>query len=138
MMTVFSNPSKSDTLIEARRNELAGNLGGYATDSTSAVNILVGNELLKKKGGNPRQSSNSGGGKSTGTGRDTSESIVFVGEAGETKPSGDACWECGAEDHLRYECPKLSDKQKQDFRDKRDYYKKIVVVTRETKWMQPC
>ena len=123
MMTVFSNESKSDTLIEARRNELAGNLGGYATDSTSAVNILVGNELLKKKGGNPRQSSNSGGGKSTGTGKDTSESLVFVGVAGGARSSGDVCWECGAKDHLRYECPKLSDKQKQVHRDKRDYYK---------------
>ena len=32
------------------------NLGGYTTDSASAVNILVGNELLKKKESNFRKS----------------------------------------------------------------------------------
>ena len=54
IMMVLSNPAESDTYLEARNNQLAGNLGGYATDSTSAVNILVGNELLKGKGSNFR------------------------------------------------------------------------------------
>lgn len=48
-MTVLSIQAKSDTYLEAEKNQLAGNLGGYATDAASAVNILVGNELLKKK-----------------------------------------------------------------------------------------
>ena len=53
-MTVLSNRAKLDICLEAHKNQLAGNLGGYATDSASAVNILVGNEMLKKKGSNPK------------------------------------------------------------------------------------
>ena len=55
-MTVLSNQAKSDTYFEVRKNQLAGNLGGYATDSASTVNILVGNEMLKKNGSNPPKS----------------------------------------------------------------------------------
>ena len=54
--TVLSNQAKSDTYLEARKNQLSGNLGGYAIDSASTVNIFVGNELLKKKGSNPQKS----------------------------------------------------------------------------------
>ena len=55
-MTVRSNRSKSDTHLEARKNQLAGNPGGYATDAASAVNILVGNEMLKRNGSEPQRS----------------------------------------------------------------------------------
>ena len=53
---LLSNQTKLDTYLEARKNRFAGNLGGYSTDSANAVNILVGNELLKKKGRNPPKS----------------------------------------------------------------------------------
>ena len=123
IMTVLSNPARSDTYLEARRNWLAGNLGGHATDSTSAVNILVGNELLKTKGSNSRRASNAGGGKITSNG-DTSESLVFVGVTGPADSSDDSCWTCGAADHIRYDCPKLSEKERQTHGDRRDHYKK--------------
>ena len=41
LMTVLSKRGKLDTYLDARKNQLAGNLGDYATDSASAVNILV-------------------------------------------------------------------------------------------------
>ena len=123
IMTIFSNRTKSDTYIEARRNQLAGNLGGYATDATSAVRLLLGNEALKKAGSNPRKPSNNiGGDKSAGSG-DTSETLAFVGITGPPNDSGESCWNCGAVDHIRYDCPKLSEAQKQTYRDRRDGYK---------------
>ena len=36
-MTVLSNRAKSDTCLEAHKNQLAGNLGDYTTDAASAV-----------------------------------------------------------------------------------------------------
>jgi len=123
IMTVLSNPVRSDTYLEACRNILAGNLGGYATDATSTVSILVGNELLKAKGSNSRRSSNAGGGKITSNG-DSSETLVFVGVTASTDSSEDSSWTCGAADHIRYDCPKLSEKARQTQRDRCDNYKK--------------
>ena len=87
-------------------------------------NILVGNELLKTKGSNPRKSSNGGGDKITNNGRDTSESLVFVGVTGPADSPDDSCWTCGAADHIRYDCPKLSEKERQTRCDRRGHHKK--------------
>ena len=121
IMTVLSNRSKSDTYIEARKNQLAGNLGGYATDPTSAVNILVGNELMKRKESNPRSSYTNGGGNKSASNVDSSEALVLVGVAAPTEASGDSCWTCGATDHFRYECPSLSEQAKKEIMER---YKK--------------
>ena len=124
IMTVLSNRSKSDTYLEARRNQLAGNLGGYATDPTGAINILVGNELLKRKESKPRSSNTNGGGNKSANNGDSSETLVLVGVTAPTGASEDSCWTCGAADHFRYDCPKLSEKAKKDILDRRDHYRK--------------
>ena len=118
IMTVLLNRSKSDTNLEAQRNQLAGNLGGYATDPTSAVNILVGNELLKRKESNHRNSNTNGGGNKSASNGDSSETLVLVGVAARTEASGDSCWTCGATDHFRYECPGLSEQAKKDIMER--------------------
>jgi len=122
---VLSNQAKLDTYLEARKNQLAGNLGGYATDSASAVKILVGNERLKKKESNLRKSDTNAGSNNSASNIDSSVTLVFVEVTASAETTEDSCWTCGGADHIKYDCPKLSDKEKQAYRDRRDRYKKV-------------
>ena len=114
IMTVNSNPLKSNMNTEVHKNMLANHPNAFASDRSKAVDQLVGYEEMKSADDRRERAKN----VLAASTKDTAGNIVLVtaGEEGTDDRHDGSCWICGKMGHRQYKCPSLSQEERTDIR----------------------